>query len=159
MLYFLYCLVSVLEQYLAQDFQESNILHCSCTQYTWMDGTFFIPFWGNASIKLISNWAMSPSLSFLRYEHSGFGGGGGNSRWVEESRDDGDWSKPTTRNERLEQWVGAFTPLTVKGFIVKLDRILGVMFLHRIANVSMFVYEQVRPQTVELVNSVLPPSG
>uniref|UniRef100_A0A3B3HCG0 RNA helicase n=1 Tax=Oryzias latipes TaxID=8090 RepID=A0A3B3HCG0_ORYLA len=38
-----------------------------------------------------------------RYEHSGFGAGGaGNSRWVEESRDDGDWSKPTQRNERLE---------------------------------------------------------
>uniref|UniRef100_A0A3Q0S9Y8 RNA helicase n=1 Tax=Amphilophus citrinellus TaxID=61819 RepID=A0A3Q0S9Y8_AMPCI len=36
--------------------------------------------------------------------HGGFGngGGGGNSRWVEESRDDGDWSKPTPRNERLE---------------------------------------------------------
>lgn len=40
-----------------------------------------------------------------RFEHGGFGGGGGNSRWVEESRDDGDWSKPTPRNERLEQWV------------------------------------------------------
>uniref|UniRef100_A0A668UVS8 RNA helicase n=1 Tax=Oreochromis aureus TaxID=47969 RepID=A0A668UVS8_OREAU len=39
-----------------------------------------------------------------RFEHGGFGngGGGGNSRWVEESRDDGDWSKPTPRNERLE---------------------------------------------------------
>uniref|UniRef100_A0A667YFE5 RNA helicase n=1 Tax=Myripristis murdjan TaxID=586833 RepID=A0A667YFE5_9TELE len=39
----------------------------------------------------------------LRYERSGFsGGGGGNSRWVEESRDDEDWSKPTPPNERLE---------------------------------------------------------
>uniref|UniRef100_A0A7N9AW73 RNA helicase n=1 Tax=Mastacembelus armatus TaxID=205130 RepID=A0A7N9AW73_9TELE len=37
-----------------------------------------------------------------RFEHGGFGGGGGNSRWVEEPRDDGDWSKPTPRNERLE---------------------------------------------------------
>uniref|UniRef100_A0A667YAX1 RNA helicase n=1 Tax=Myripristis murdjan TaxID=586833 RepID=A0A667YAX1_9TELE len=38
-----------------------------------------------------------------RYERSGFsGGGGGNSRWVEESRDDEDWSKPTPPNERLE---------------------------------------------------------
>lgn len=42
----------------------------------------------------------------LRFEHGGFGGGGGgNSRWVEEARDDGDWSKPLPRNERLEQWV------------------------------------------------------
>ncbi|KAM6958414.1 ATP-dependent RNA helicase DDX3Y-like isoform 6-T6 [Tautogolabrus adspersus] len=38
-----------------------------------------------------------------RFDHGGFGGGGGgNSRWVEEVRDDGDWSKPTPRNERLE---------------------------------------------------------
>uniref|UniRef100_A0A3B5MS40 RNA helicase n=1 Tax=Xiphophorus couchianus TaxID=32473 RepID=A0A3B5MS40_9TELE len=38
-----------------------------------------------------------------RFDHGGFGGGGGgNSRWVEESRDDGDWSKPLPRNERLE---------------------------------------------------------
>ncbi|XP_071387462.1 DEAD-box helicase 3 X-linked a isoform X1 [Centroberyx affinis] len=36
-----------------------------------------------------------------RYERGGFGGGG-NSRWVEESRDDEDWSKPTAPNERLE---------------------------------------------------------
>ncbi|XP_030613696.1 DEAD-box helicase 3 X-linked a isoform X2 [Archocentrus centrarchus] len=35
-----------------------------------------------------------------RYERGGFAGGG-NSRWVEESRDD-DWSKPTAPNERLE---------------------------------------------------------
>uniref|UniRef100_A0A8C5DWY4 RNA helicase n=1 Tax=Gouania willdenowi TaxID=441366 RepID=A0A8C5DWY4_GOUWI len=28
--------------------------------------------------------------------------GGGNTRWVEEPRDEGDWSKPTPRNERLE---------------------------------------------------------
>lgn len=40
----------------------------------------------------------------LRFDHGGFGGGGGgNSRWVEEARDDGDWSKPMPRNERLEQ--------------------------------------------------------
>ncbi|XP_060888290.1 ATP-dependent RNA helicase DDX3X-like isoform X6 [Labrus mixtus] len=38
-----------------------------------------------------------------RFDHGGFGGGGGgNSRWVEEVRDEGDWSKPTPRNERLE---------------------------------------------------------
>uniref|UniRef100_A0A672SFD8 RNA helicase n=1 Tax=Sinocyclocheilus grahami TaxID=75366 RepID=A0A672SFD8_SINGR len=39
-----------------------------------------------------------------RYERGGFGGGtGGNSRWVEESRDEEDWSKPLPPNERLEQ--------------------------------------------------------
>ncbi|XP_026126811.1 putative ATP-dependent RNA helicase an3 isoform X8 [Carassius auratus] len=39
-----------------------------------------------------------------RYERGGFGGGtGGNSRWVEESRDEEDWSKPLSPNERLEQ--------------------------------------------------------
>ncbi|KAF4108928.1 DEAD-box helicase 3 X-linked a isoform X6 [Onychostoma macrolepis] len=38
-----------------------------------------------------------------RYERGGFGGGtGGNSRWVEESRDEEDWSKPLSPNERLE---------------------------------------------------------
>uniref|UniRef100_A0AAR2LM46 RNA helicase n=1 Tax=Pygocentrus nattereri TaxID=42514 RepID=A0AAR2LM46_PYGNA len=36
-----------------------------------------------------------------RYERGGFAGGA-NSRWVEESRDDEDWSKPMPRNERLE---------------------------------------------------------
>ncbi|KAM9343511.1 DEAD-box helicase 3 X-linked a isoform 1-T1 [Pholidichthys leucotaenia] len=36
-----------------------------------------------------------------RYERGGGFGGGGNSRWVEESREE-DWSKPTARNERLE---------------------------------------------------------
>uniref|UniRef100_A0A8C7FJI0 RNA helicase n=1 Tax=Oncorhynchus kisutch TaxID=8019 RepID=A0A8C7FJI0_ONCKI len=36
------------------------------------------------------------------YQRGGFGGSG-NSRWVEESRDDEDWSKPTQANERLEQ--------------------------------------------------------
>ncbi|XP_029936681.1 DEAD-box helicase 3 X-linked a isoform X9 [Myripristis murdjan] len=36
-----------------------------------------------------------------RYERGGFSGGG-NSRWVEDSRDDEDWSKPTAPNERLE---------------------------------------------------------
>ncbi|XP_029980644.1 DEAD-box helicase 3 X-linked a isoform X2 [Sphaeramia orbicularis] len=35
-----------------------------------------------------------------RYERGGFSGGG-NSRWVEDARDD-DWSKPTAPNERLE---------------------------------------------------------
>ncbi|XP_054642609.1 DEAD-box helicase 3 X-linked a isoform X1 [Dunckerocampus dactyliophorus] len=35
-----------------------------------------------------------------RYERSGYASGG-NSRWVEESRDE-DWSKPTAPNERLE---------------------------------------------------------
>ncbi|KAM3608155.1 uncharacterized protein V6R79_020108 [Siganus canaliculatus] len=35
-----------------------------------------------------------------RYERGGFSGGG-NTRWVEDSRDD-DWSKPTAPNERLE---------------------------------------------------------
>ncbi|KAM6945584.1 putative ATP-dependent RNA helicase an3 isoform 2-T2 [Aplochiton taeniatus] len=38
-----------------------------------------------------------------RYERGGFGGGGGNTRWVEEPRDDEDWAKPTPPNERLEQ--------------------------------------------------------
>ncbi|XP_053709630.1 ATP-dependent RNA helicase DDX3X-like isoform X1 [Synchiropus splendidus] len=43
------------------------------------------------------------STNRARYDHGGFGGGGaGNTRWVEESKDDGDWSKPTPRNERLE---------------------------------------------------------
>ncbi|XP_060732333.1 DEAD-box helicase 3 X-linked a isoform X5 [Tachysurus vachellii] len=39
-----------------------------------------------------------------RYERGGFsaGGGMGNSRWLEESRDEEDWSKPTPPNERLE---------------------------------------------------------
>ncbi|XP_036396415.1 ATP-dependent RNA helicase DDX3X-like isoform X2 [Megalops cyprinoides] len=39
-----------------------------------------------------------------RYERPGFGtrDGGGNSRWVEDSRDEEDWSKPTSPNERLE---------------------------------------------------------
>ncbi|XP_062390252.1 DEAD-box helicase 3 X-linked a isoform X9 [Sardina pilchardus] len=36
-----------------------------------------------------------------RYERGGFTAGG-NSRWVEESRDEEDWSKPTPPNERLE---------------------------------------------------------
>ncbi|XP_076119464.1 DEAD-box helicase 3 X-linked a isoform X10 [Alosa pseudoharengus] len=36
-----------------------------------------------------------------RYERGGFSAGG-NSRWVEESRDEEDWSKPTPPNERLE---------------------------------------------------------
>ncbi|KAL2087483.1 hypothetical protein ACEWY4_016311 [Coilia grayii] len=36
-----------------------------------------------------------------RYERGGFGGGG-NSRWVEESREEDDWSKPLSRNERTE---------------------------------------------------------
>lgn len=46
-----------------------------------------------------------------RYERGGFtaGGGIGNSRWVEESRDEEDWSKPTPPNERLEQYVLLFT--------------------------------------------------
>lgn len=37
----------------------------------------------------------------FRYERGGFAGGG-NTRWVEDSRED-DWSKPTAPNERLEQ--------------------------------------------------------
>ncbi|KAM9828706.1 ATP-dependent RNA helicase DDX3X-like isoform X1 [Syngnathus typhle] len=38
-----------------------------------------------------------------RFDHGGYsGGGGGNSRWVEEACNDGDWSKPTPLNERLE---------------------------------------------------------
>ncbi|XP_018594685.1 putative ATP-dependent RNA helicase an3 isoform X13 [Scleropages formosus] len=35
-----------------------------------------------------------------RYERGGFGGS--SSRWVEDSREEEDWSKPTSRNERLE---------------------------------------------------------
>ncbi|KAJ8003834.1 hypothetical protein DPEC_G00152520 [Dallia pectoralis] len=42
------------------------------------------------------------SLTRGSYTRGGFGGGG-NSRWVEEPRDDEDWSKPTQANERLEQ--------------------------------------------------------
>ncbi|XP_055071111.1 DEAD-box helicase 3 X-linked a isoform X10 [Misgurnus anguillicaudatus] len=38
-----------------------------------------------------------------RYERGGFGGSGGNSRWVEESRDEEDWSKPLPPNDRVEQ--------------------------------------------------------
>lgn len=38
-----------------------------------------------------------------RYERGGFGGSGGNSRWVEESRDEEDWSKPLPSNDRVEQ--------------------------------------------------------
>ncbi|XP_065107926.1 DEAD-box helicase 3 X-linked a isoform X5 [Paramisgurnus dabryanus] len=38
-----------------------------------------------------------------RYERGGFGGSGGNSRWVEESRDEEDWSKPLPPNDRMEQ--------------------------------------------------------
>ncbi|XP_067108035.1 ATP-dependent RNA helicase DDX3X-like isoform X3 [Osmerus mordax] len=37
-----------------------------------------------------------------RGNRGGFGGGG-NSRWQEDSRDEEDWSKPTVANERLEQ--------------------------------------------------------
>ncbi|XP_019746546.1 ATP-dependent RNA helicase DDX3X-like isoform X4 [Hippocampus comes] len=36
-----------------------------------------------------------------RFDHGGYSGGG-NSRWVEEACTDGDWSKPTPLNERLE---------------------------------------------------------
>ena len=36
-----------------------------------------------------------------KYERGSFGGGG-NSRWVEDSRDEEDWSKPTPANKRLE---------------------------------------------------------
>lgn len=47
------------------------------------------------------------TVLLFRYERGGFstGGGMGNSRWVEESRDEEDWSKPTPPNERLEQCV------------------------------------------------------
>ncbi|XP_051782079.1 DEAD-box helicase 3 X-linked a isoform X3 [Erpetoichthys calabaricus] len=41
-----------------------------------------------------------------RYDRGGFGSreGGGNSRWIEDnSRDDDDWSKPLSPNDRLEQ--------------------------------------------------------
>uniref|UniRef100_A0A672PD55 RNA helicase n=1 Tax=Sinocyclocheilus grahami TaxID=75366 RepID=A0A672PD55_SINGR len=41
------------------------------------------------------------SSSRGRYERGGFGGGG-NSRWGEDSRDDEDWSKPLPPNERVE---------------------------------------------------------
>ncbi len=43
-------------------------------------------------------------MFLCRYERGGFGGGtGGNSRWVEEYRDEEDWSKPLSPNERLEK--------------------------------------------------------
>lgn len=41
------------------------------------------------------------NVHVFRYERGGFGGGG-NSRWADEPKDD-DWSKPTASNERLEQ--------------------------------------------------------
>uniref|UniRef100_A0A8C2GT46 RNA helicase n=1 Tax=Cyprinus carpio TaxID=7962 RepID=A0A8C2GT46_CYPCA len=44
---------------------------------------------------------LSEAVLFGRYERGGFGGGG-NSRWVEDSRDDEDWSKPLPPNERVE---------------------------------------------------------
>uniref|UniRef100_A0A671PXY5 RNA helicase n=1 Tax=Sinocyclocheilus anshuiensis TaxID=1608454 RepID=A0A671PXY5_9TELE len=43
----------------------------------------------------------SRGVVFGRYERGGFGGGG-SSRWVEDSRDDEDWSKPLPPNERVE---------------------------------------------------------
>uniref|UniRef100_A0A4W4EYB2 RNA helicase n=1 Tax=Electrophorus electricus TaxID=8005 RepID=A0A4W4EYB2_ELEEL len=49
-----------------------------------------------------------PMHNTSKYDRGGFGAGGGgmgNSRWVEESRDEEDWSKPTPPNERLEQYV------------------------------------------------------
>lgn len=48
---------------------------------------------------LVSNFSV---VFFGRYERGGFGGGG-NSRWQEDSRDEEDWSKPLARNERLEK--------------------------------------------------------
>ncbi|XP_076159025.1 ATP-dependent RNA helicase DDX3X-like isoform X2 [Alosa pseudoharengus] len=36
-----------------------------------------------------------------RYERGGFGGGG-NGRWLDDSREEEDWSKPLSRNERTE---------------------------------------------------------
>lgn len=50
-------------------------------------------------------------MLLFRYERGGFsaGGGIGNTRWVEESRDEEDWSKPTPPNERLEQYVAVPT--------------------------------------------------
>uniref|UniRef100_A0A9J7X5W6 RNA helicase n=2 Tax=Cyprinus carpio TaxID=7962 RepID=A0A9J7X5W6_CYPCA len=41
------------------------------------------------------------SSSRGRYERGGFGGGG-NSRWAEDSKNDEDWSKPLPPNERVE---------------------------------------------------------
>lgn len=55
--------------------------------------------------QLISKLALPDPCGYVildSYPRGGFGGSG-NSRWVEESRDDEDWSKPTQANERLEQ--------------------------------------------------------
>lgn len=46
-----------------------------------------------------------------RYERGGFGGG--NSRWVEDSRDEEDWSKPMAPNERLEQLVSIISSFSI----------------------------------------------
>uniref|UniRef100_A0A8C1LNC3 RNA helicase n=1 Tax=Cyprinus carpio TaxID=7962 RepID=A0A8C1LNC3_CYPCA len=44
---------------------------------------------------------LSEAVLFGRYERGGFGGGG-NSRWAEDSKNDEDWSKPLPPNERVE---------------------------------------------------------
>uniref|UniRef100_A0A8C1LRT5 RNA helicase n=1 Tax=Cyprinus carpio TaxID=7962 RepID=A0A8C1LRT5_CYPCA len=51
--------------------------------------------WFSVSLEL------SEAVLFGRYERGGFGGGG-NSRWAEDSKNDEDWSKPLPPNERVE---------------------------------------------------------
>ncbi|XP_017336595.1 DEAD-box helicase 3 X-linked b isoform X3 [Ictalurus punctatus] len=57
---------------------------------------------GGRSDRTKSTFYNDRGSSRGRYERGGFGGGG-NSRWVDDSRDEEDWSKPLTPNERLEQ--------------------------------------------------------
>uniref|UniRef100_A0A9J7YYH0 RNA helicase n=1 Tax=Cyprinus carpio carpio TaxID=630221 RepID=A0A9J7YYH0_CYPCA len=51
--------------------------------------------------SLLGVFGLSEAVLFGRYERGGFGGGG-NSRWAEDSKNDEDWSKPLPPNERVE---------------------------------------------------------
>ncbi|XP_047669289.1 DEAD-box helicase 3 X-linked b isoform X1 [Tachysurus fulvidraco] len=56
---------------------------------------------GGRSDRSKSSFYSDRGASRGRYERGGFCGGG-NNRWVEDARDEEDWSKPLTPNERLE---------------------------------------------------------
>ncbi|XP_060724483.1 ATP-dependent RNA helicase DDX3X-like isoform X3 [Tachysurus vachellii] len=56
---------------------------------------------GGRSDRSKSSFYSDRGASRGRYERGGFSGGG-NNRWVEDVRDEEDWSKPLTPNERLE---------------------------------------------------------